>query len=278
MLKRHPLVIVTDLDGSLLNHDDYSFKDANEALYQLSKRDIPLIFNTSKSKSEVAALRERLNNHHPYIIENGACAVIPKNYFNCPLPAELTNQPFTTDKAFGRPISEFLPLLYRLKKAYGLSFQGFSEMSHQQIAAVTGLTANEAIAAGQRDYSEPIQWLDSEFAWLRFAAILKQHHLQYLQGGRFISISAGGDKGQAMTWLRSLYAEHYGLAPYFIALGDSGNDISMLQAADYPVVIRSPHKAPIKIPDRDDVHTTELTGAAGWNQAILDFLNHYCED
>ena len=47
------LIIFTDLDGSLLNHEDYSFQDAAPALERVRACNIPLIFTTSKTRKEI---------------------------------------------------------------------------------------------------------------------------------------------------------------------------------------------------------------------------------
>lgn len=47
------IIIFTDLDGSLLNHEGYSFSDARPSLARIKKSQIPLIFTTSKTRGEV---------------------------------------------------------------------------------------------------------------------------------------------------------------------------------------------------------------------------------
>ena len=46
-------IIFTDLDGTFLNHDNYSFQESQEALEKIEQQRIPLIFTTSKTKIEV---------------------------------------------------------------------------------------------------------------------------------------------------------------------------------------------------------------------------------
>ena len=43
------LLVFTDLDGTLLDHEDYSYAAANEALAELRSRRIPLILCSSKT-------------------------------------------------------------------------------------------------------------------------------------------------------------------------------------------------------------------------------------
>ena len=80
-------IIFTDLDGSLLSHDDYNFEAAKECLDKLEADNVPVICATSKTFAELLELRQALNNRHPFIVENGAAVYIPKDYFKN-LPAD----------------------------------------------------------------------------------------------------------------------------------------------------------------------------------------------
>ena len=48
-----PLIVFTDLDGSLMEHETYSVEPAREALECLASRDVPLILNSRDRKSVV---------------------------------------------------------------------------------------------------------------------------------------------------------------------------------------------------------------------------------
>ena len=50
-------LIFTDLDGTLLDHHDYSFSAASTALDLVQERKIPLIIATSKTFCEVKKLQ-----------------------------------------------------------------------------------------------------------------------------------------------------------------------------------------------------------------------------
>ncbi len=75
-------LIFTDLDGTLLDHDNYSYEPAANLLEKLNNIGIPVIPTTSKTRSEVLPLRRAINNEHPFITENGAGIYIPKDYFS----------------------------------------------------------------------------------------------------------------------------------------------------------------------------------------------------
>ncbi len=50
------IVVFTDLDGTLLDHDSYSYTAAEPALDFIRNNNIPLIFTTSKTAIEVEEL------------------------------------------------------------------------------------------------------------------------------------------------------------------------------------------------------------------------------
>ena len=57
-----PVIVLTDLDGTLLDHHDYSTSAARAALNFLQQHHVPLIFNTSKTQPEVIQLRRQMAN------------------------------------------------------------------------------------------------------------------------------------------------------------------------------------------------------------------------
>lgn len=72
-------LIFTDLDGTLLDHHDYSFNAASRALALVQERKIPLVIATSKTFSEVKKIQYDLGILAPCIVENGAGIYIPSS-------------------------------------------------------------------------------------------------------------------------------------------------------------------------------------------------------
>ena len=56
------LLIFSDLDATLLDHNTYSFQEALPALQLIRKRKIPLILSSSKTYDEMIVIRKELNN------------------------------------------------------------------------------------------------------------------------------------------------------------------------------------------------------------------------
>lgn len=258
-----PLIVFTDLDGSLMEHESYSIDPARQALAALSARDIPLILNSSKTAAEMTTIQELLGLQFPFICENGAALYR--------VDGEIAE--------FGIRRENWLDDMHRLRAERGYSFQGFSDWSPAEISSLTGLTAEQATRAKTRTYSEPILWRDSESALQRFQNELCEMELRLLQGGRFQSIQGSYDKSDAM---RSVLTGELGKnperAPITVALGDSPNDAAMLNAADVAVIIKSGKSSLIHCPEAQRIIHTKLPGPAGWNEAMLEILALYDSD
>lgn len=251
------MIVVTDLDGTLLDHHDYSWVAAIDAMALLDRRGIPLILNSSKTAAEMRSLRKALGNDCPYITENGSGICLPSDY----------GDEFV---AMGLNRERVLYVLHALRKLHGFAFTGFADMDPAALIACTGLDHTAAVAALDRHFTEPLLWQDSEARFGEFVKILEDSGLACTRGGRFWHVAGAADKGRALEWLR----EHYGSGGHpvhVIALGDGNNDIPMLEAADMAVIIPSPVNPLPAVRNPRRLVATQA-GPAGWNAALLSLL------
>lgn len=255
------ILIFTDLDGTLLDHDSYSFAPAQQALATIAERGIPLVINSSKTAAEIVAVQQALNICQPFICENGAAVFMPLS------DGASADQQQWQRQAFAASRAQVLAVLQGLRAEYGYHFCGFADGDAAAIGEMTGLPLADATLAGQRDYSEPLQWRDSDAALVSFLKQLASHNLTAQQGGRFLTVmSQAVDKARAMKWL----TQHIGGQANIrtIVLGDSPNDERMLNAADIAVVIKSARSEALLVSGPQRIIRTELPGPAGWQWAM----------
>ncbi len=106
-------------------------------------------------------------------------------------------------------------------------------MSAEELAQETGLPLFLALLAKERDYDEPFKIAKGNKKDV-LSAIL-QEGLCYVDGGRYLHIVGDSDKGYAFSVLKSLYLKQFGEL-LTRGVGNSSNDLSMLELVDYPFV------------------------------------------
>jgi len=251
------ILIFTDLDGTLLDHHSYSFEEAMEMLQFIKLHHIPLIIVTSKTKNEVLALQKALDINEPFIVENGAGIYIPteKGYKTIPMGQNHTQ----IRDAFKRYAKE-------------IPMRGFSDMDNEEVAKLTELPLERAIDAKKRTYTEPFVLEDRE-KLTELKKMAEKDGLEIVEGGRFYHlITKGQDKAAAIDLLIHQYQEEFNKKFTTIALGDSANDLTMLQSVDTPILI--PHSDGSYIPNSiDQLINAPFPGPSGWNAALKEYFN-----
>ena len=203
------LIVFTDLDGTLLDHDTYRFDAAKKALDQLRRDKIPLIINSSKTMAEVLQIKDTLENPDPFIVENGSLIAVPENYFEAlDRWSESSYQlgyPGYRVERLGGDRDRIVALLRKIRSEMDVKFIGFADMTVDALMDCTGLSREGAALAQKRGATEPILWQDSHAAFDAFTHRLQAEGLQWVQGGRFISISEPFDKRDGVQRLIALY-------------------------------------------------------------------------
>jgi mannosyl-3-phosphoglycerate phosphatase family protein len=267
------LVIYTDLDGSLLDHDSYSHTPADVLLAELETHGIPVILASSKTYAEQVSLRKELGNQHPFMVENGAAVYMPVDYFAIQPPGTIRQNGYWV-KRFSLPRAHWLEILAAVAAEFGGDFTRFTDMDTLRIASLTGLSIDAAARAARREFGEPVHWTGSDQARAMFIQALQQKGAHVLQGGRFLHVSGDCDKGSAMQWLQSQFGRQFdGNIPPSLAVGDSQNDAAMLEAADYALVIHSPSAAAPSLSRSGRILHSRIPGPAGWDEGVRRILH-----
>lgn len=263
-------IIFSDLDGTLLNHDSYSWEEAIPALEVLRRRDIPLILCSSKTKSEIELYRQKLGNEHPFISENGGGIFVPVGYRGFQLQYDTIQDGYWVI-CLGTSHPSLVRALKEIREKTGLKIKGLSDMSDEEVAAITGLEPEQAKLARMRQYDEPFI-VDGETGGLREA--IASMGLECTEGRRFFHLMGNIDKGAATRRLAGIYRENYpAIEAITVGIGDTLNDLPMLKAVDIAILVKGPdgeHDQRVVV---KDLIRTEAVGPGGWNEALLRLIN-----
>jgi mannosyl-3-phosphoglycerate phosphatase len=268
-MRRIPLVIFTDLDGTLLDHATYSFEPARPALHALAAAGVPVVLCTSKTRAETERWRAALGNADPFVVENGGAAFFPEGYFGPGARSDRREGGYAVLE-FGRPYAELRRALEAIRAVTGLPLRGFGDMGLDEIAERCGFSREEAALAARREYDEPFVGADAA-GLARVAREAEARGLRIVSGGRFPHLVGPSDKGRAVRALRGLFDAACGPVRA-VGLGDGPNDEPMLREVDVPVLVRRPdggHHGGLRLAG---LVLAPYPGPEGWREAVLGIL------
>jgi mannosyl-3-phosphoglycerate phosphatase len=266
---KNNLIIFTDLDGTLLDPSDYSYTVAKPAITQLRKKRIPIIFCSSKTYAEQEVYRAELGIRDPFIVEDGGAIYINRWYFAFPYEYDRTAGNYLVIE-LGMPYEAIRRKIRETNKKNGLNIRGFGDMSAEEIADKTGLDVASAGLAKRRQYEETLD-LESEGPETGYIlSKMEEAGLKWSRGSRFYSVSAGSDKGKAVRIVIKLLRRKLGRVRT-IGIGDSLNDLAMLEAVDTPVLVQKPgHRwEEMKV---KNLRRVRGVGPEGWILAVNKIL------
>jgi mannosyl-3-phosphoglycerate phosphatase len=258
-------VIFTDLDGTLIDHDSYDAAAAMDALRNAQDAGIPICICSSKTRKEIIYFRDALRIADPFIYENGAAVFVPEGYFQPGRAPEVIE--------LGTPYYALVAALRLAREELGVRLRGFHEISYKELSTLSGLSPAMARFALEREYDEPF-WFEDDCPDIDgLKRVLGRHSLNVVRGGRFHHVIGDNNKGKAVEMLSNRFRNR-GQNVVFAGLGDSPNDIPMLQRVDIPILVRSQSGS------YDDetrralplVRLADGIGPHGWNSAVNALL------
>lgn len=255
------MIVFSDLDGTLLDHETYSFDAAKPALGRLKSEGHILVLASSKTAAEIAPLRDAMGfSHCPAIVENGAGLL------------EAGDSGGADDRSAH---DDVLAALSGLPSRLRSRFEGFSDWDVAEVARRTGLSLEEAEKAAMRRFSEPGIWSGSDADLEEFVVLLSQSGITGARGGRFFTLSHGSTKASQMDAIVAMYPDAGG-DPKIVALGDAPNDIPMLEKADLGIIIANRAHAgigPLQGEAAGTIIRSVELGPEGWNEEMLRVLD-----
>lgn len=268
-------ILFTDLDGTLLDEATYSFEAAMPAIRSLQERKIPIIFCTSKTFAETIHLQKVMGISDPFIVENGGAVYLRNDQAKVsPLAGDQVG-PWQR-LSLGVPYRALLAQLATVKSLTGISLRGFSDMNIEEVASLCGLSLEDAERARQREFDEPFSLeAGGEDRLPEISRIVEGVGMTLSRGGRFYHLSGRSDKGRALRALCQTLQTSLG--PLCTAgIGDSPNDIPMLEAVDVPMAVMRPdgRHHPVLCERIPGIYKALGQGPEGWCKAVTNWLNN----
>lgn len=248
------LIIFTDLDGTLLDGEDYDYSAAIPMLETLKAQQVPVIPVTSKTRAEVEARRQELAWSDPFIVENGSGVFADEPQVGYCL------------KRFGCTYEEARRGLRAIATAIGQHLRGFGDLTAAEIEHLTGLAAPAVKRAKAREFSEPFITPHS-VEGNQLERVAQEQGFRVLRGDRFSHLlGREAGKGRAIRWLVEQYRASVE-EMITVGLGNSPNDLEMLEIVNIALII----------PGKDGPHPelakrgwtiAPAPGAQGWAEAV----------
>jgi mannosyl-3-phosphoglycerate phosphatase len=267
------IIVFTDLDGTLLDINTYSFSEARGAINELIRRKIPIVPCTSKTHLEVLDTQKKIGTNGPFIVENGSAIFFKKENFpglavDC---EEMDGYQFLT---LGSKYNEIIHFFNNWREKFSLSVTGFNEMSIEQVMKLTDLNYADAELARKRFFSEPFILNDNSTITKNACDDLRQNGFRLLQGNRFYHLLGNSDKGAAVKKVTEFYKKTWSVNTVTtIGIGDSMNDLEMLKVVDKPVLVKKADGAHQTGVEVNNLIRTDGIGPAGWQEAIFKLLD-----
>jgi mannosyl-3-phosphoglycerate synthase len=268
-LKETKKVLITDLDGTLLDRVSYSYAPALDSLRKLQETGIPVVFCSAKTMAEQQYYRQQLNINDPFIIENGSAIVVPKDYFHFPFAFARTVDDYQVIN-LGVHYEEVKDKIQQINKLSEARIICFGDLTTEEVAKITGLNLQMAELVKKREYSETVIIEGTEKQVKSTVIELQKSGLNCTFGGKFYEIYQGGDKGKAAKVLLELFKINFGEI-YTVGIGDGPGDTEMLAAVDYPMLVQAAKGRWNKVKVKNLVRIPGV-GPAGWAIAAAELL------
>jgi len=259
-------IVFTDLDGTLLDHHTYSYEAARPGLDFLKANNIPLILVSSKTYDEMILLHDELGLSGPFIFENGG-GIAWKEEKGALSP----NEP--NIEITGRSADELMELFTRVEEIFKFKGTPLAAMTPEEIAKTTGLPLDRARRAGMRraslpfliDDDSPVQEIDLIHGQKKLQAL----SLSLTRGGRFYHLIGNRtSKGRAVKMVLDRIGKIYNGEPITtVGIGDSENDLAMLEAVTIPFLVRR-HDGTHQKTTQPGIRFTDAAGPGGFSEAI----------
>lgn len=241
------LLIVSDVDGTLLAHDGHFPLPIHEmrAFLQerLAARAAPTVLALASSRSlhELMLLQRLLGLTGPLIAEDGGVIAVERTSGS---PSDESSTHVVDRFVIERIGLGTAALRDRLRALDGLSQSMLSDMHADTLAALgfrTPGVVRRAIYSREASVLLDLDHMNDD-SREQFVATAATVGVQVKRGGRWCTAVSGADKGRALIRLREVLASRYEREVFVVAIGNEENDVALLSHADLPLIIRNPER------------------------------------
>lgn len=272
------MIVFSDLDGTLLDYDGYTWDAAAGAVHALLVRGAAIVFCSSKTRTEQEFHQAELDVHDPMVVENGSAIVVPHGYFPGVLATveagRLRTGEGCDEIVLGYPRALIDERIRAIRQELALDVRGYCDMTVEEISARTGLTEAAARRAQAREFSETVEVGGGPDAWLTFLEALEERDLRgFGNGPTGTVVGSWADKGSAVRLLSGLYrraAARLGMGyemPPTIGIGDAANDAPMLREVDRAFLVERAGGGWAGL-EVEGLERVEGVGPEGWAWAV----------
>ena len=228
MRKMCQVFIFTDLDGTLLDSETFSFNNAKKFINEIAELGIKIIPNSSKTSKEIDNFCTEANIDKTFISENGS-EICGLNILDKSLPKKyiLSRKKEEILKIFQESVET------KVKNKCLI----LSEQSLEKQKRILGLSSDQVKVALNRNYSIPIIFNGNYKEKINLIEQIKYLGLNIQFGGRVLNLGDNVDKGISMNILLDLLKKINTNKVITIGIGDNQNDLEMLHLSDYPCLI-----------------------------------------
>ena len=255
MINNSNIWIVTDVDGTLMDHA-YDLSPAKETINLLKGLGIPVILCTSKTASEVKVIRKDLNLKDPFIVENGAA--IYGEY----------DGGEEWEIILGESYESLERILNNLSEKINFNLKPLNSLSNEEATNLTGLKGESLDLMRDRHWSMPFL-NPPKYLEKKLKSFCEIYHVDIFKGNRMSHLlSKNSNKGKA---IKKLLERNEKSDIKIIGLGDSPNDLPLLQNSDYKIVISSidgPNQILLKELSGTKYIISNKSHGYGWNEEV----------
>ncbi len=258
MFSNQKVLIFSDLDGTLLNRDTFSFDEIKNYILYLISNDISLIPNSSKTKEEINEFNKKLGEDLPYIVENGA-AIFDLHLINSNFPEEIV---------LSREIEEILTIFSeKIPKNLVSKLKFLHNLDLSDQMKILGLSKEKIRNALKRKYSIPLLFNGNISEKREIKNLVKSAGLTLQEGGRVINLCDNVSKSTAMKKVVKLFNKISNDKLTTIAVGDNFNDLEMLKNSDIPCLVFN-DKFTLETININNCLVSKKSAPEGWEEIV----------